>query len=179
MALTSANRLSELQALDLRFRYYKQNGVLFKLASLTKKRQLGASLKECFFPSFPGDDRLCVVQCLRQYEAVTEGSRRVEPDTPAPLFLSYEKPHKPVTAQRLAHWVKDFLKEAGVDTEIFKAHSTIGASTSAALKKGLHVKDILETADWSHESTFKKFYCRSVQGNPFAEKVLGSMEKST
>ena len=33
MALTSANRLSELQALDLQFRYYKQNGVLFKLAS--------------------------------------------------------------------------------------------------------------------------------------------------
>ena len=33
MALTSANRLSELQALDLWFRYYKQNGVLFKLAS--------------------------------------------------------------------------------------------------------------------------------------------------
>ena len=46
VALTSANRPSELQALDLRFCYYKQNGVLFKLASLTKKRQLGACLKE-------------------------------------------------------------------------------------------------------------------------------------
>ena len=46
MALTSANRVLELQALDLRFRYYKHNGVLFKLASLTKKRQLGASLKD-------------------------------------------------------------------------------------------------------------------------------------
>ena len=99
MTLTSANRLSELQALDLRFCYCKHNGVLFKLASLTKKRQLGATLKDCFFASFPGDDRLYVVQCLKQYKAVTGGSRRMEPDKPTPLFLSYVKPHKPVTAQ--------------------------------------------------------------------------------
>jgi len=37
MALTSASHVSELQALDLHFHYYKPNGVLFKLASLTKK----------------------------------------------------------------------------------------------------------------------------------------------
>lgn len=38
MSLVSANRVSELQALDLRFRCYKPSGVLFKLASLTKNR---------------------------------------------------------------------------------------------------------------------------------------------
>jgi len=37
IALTSASRVSELQALDLHFHYHKPNGVLFKLASLTKK----------------------------------------------------------------------------------------------------------------------------------------------
>ena len=123
MALTRANRLSELQALDLCFCYYQHNGVHFKSTGfLTKKRQLGAPLKECFFASSPGDNRLCVVQCLRQYEAVTGGGWRVNPNKPDPLFLSYVKPHKPVMAQRLAHWVKDLLKEAGVDTNIFKAH---------------------------------------------------------
>ena len=59
------------------------------------------------------------------------------------------KPHKPKTAQRLAHWVKYLLKEAGVGTKIFKFYSVRGASTAAALKKGLHIKDILETADLS------------------------------
>ena len=176
MALTSANRVSEIHALDLRFRYYKSDGVLFKLASLTKKRQLGSSLKECFFSSFGEDNRLCVVQCLKQYESMTEGWRKVDADKPAPLFLSYIKPHRPVTSQRLAHWVKDLLKEAGVDTEIFKAHSVRGASTSAALKRGLHIKDILDTANWSQESTFRKFYCRSLQDNSFAKKVLSNKE---
>ena len=178
MALIRASRVSELQALDLRFRYYKPDGVLFRLASLTKKRHLGAALKECFFASFPEDSRLCVVHCLKQYETLTEGYRRVDPGKPAPLFVSYVKPHKPVTSQRLAHWVKDLLKEAGVDTGIFKAHSTRGASTSAALTKGLHIKDILDTADWSCESTFKKFYYRSSQDNSFATKILSSEESA-
>ena len=75
MSLTTASRLSELQALDLRFHQYAQNGVVLRLASLTKKRQAGAPLKEVSFASFTGNDRLCVVQCLKQYEAVTNEFR--------------------------------------------------------------------------------------------------------
>lgn len=41
MALVSANGTSELQALDLRFRSYSPDGVLFRLASLTKKEGWG------------------------------------------------------------------------------------------------------------------------------------------
>ena len=41
------------------------------------------------------------------------------------------------------------LKEAGVDTASFKAHSTRGASVSAAAQKGVTTNDILQTADWS------------------------------
>ena len=52
-----------------------------------------------------------------------KSQRNIQPDTAAPLFLSYVKPHKPVTSQRIAHWIKDSLKEAGVDTGTFKAHS--------------------------------------------------------
>ena len=96
MALVSASRVSELHALDLHFRYHKPNGVLFRLASLTKKQ--GAALKECFFASFPEDDKLCVVQCLSRYEMVTQQFQKVSSDEPAPLFLSHVKPHKPVTA---------------------------------------------------------------------------------
>lgn len=172
MSLVSANRVSELQALDLRFHCYKPSGVLFKLASLTKRRQTGAAPKECFFASFTEDDKLCVVKCLRQYEEVTQQYRRRSSEEPAPLFLSYVRPHKPVTSQRMAHWIKDLLKEAGVDTEVFKAHSVRGASTSAALKKGVHLSDILNTADWSKESTFKKFYYRSNQEDSFSSRVL-------
>ena len=176
MALVSANRTSELHALDLRFRTYSPDGVTFKLASLTKKRKVGAPLKECFFASFPHDSRLCVVQCLRAYEKVTENFRVIELSTPAPLFLSYVKPHKPVTSQRIAHWIKDTLRKAGVDTCTFKAHSVRGASTSTAIREGLHSTDILKTAGWSRESTFQQFYHRPVLSaeKNFAQMVLNT-----
>ena len=123
MALISANRTSELHALDLRFRSYTPDGVLFKLASLTKKRKVGAPLKDCFFASFPQDECLCVVQCLCKYEETTRKYRDIQANKPAPLFLSYVEPHKPVSSQRIAHWIKDTLKKAGVDTNKFTAHS--------------------------------------------------------
>ena len=67
MALTDASKTSELQALDLRFRRFRPEGVYFTPASLTKKQKMGAPAKELFFGAFSQDHTLCVVQCLRQY----------------------------------------------------------------------------------------------------------------
>ena len=174
MALVEASRTSELHALDLRFRVFKPEGVFFTLATLTKKRQPGTPAKRLFFGAFPDDGKLCVVKCLRQYEKITLNSRPQISNQPNPLFLSYIKPHKPITSQRIAHWIKDVLTEAGVNTEVFKAHSVRGAATTAALKKGVSINDILQTADWSTDSTFRRFYYRPSQENTFVEKLLST-----
>ena len=50
------------------------------------------------------------------------------------------------------------LGKAGVNTEIFKAHSVRSASTSAAAAAGITTGDILKAADWSNESVFQRFY---------------------
>ena len=170
MALTDASRCSELHALDLRFRVSKPEGVFFTLACLTKKRKEGTP-KKLFFGAFPEDSRLCVAKCLQQYEKLTEKFRPAN-DDPKPLFLSYIKPHGPVTVQRISHWIKDMLGEAGVDTSIFKAHSVRGATTSAALAKGVSIEDILKTADWSNDTTFRRFYYRPSSDNTFSQVVL-------
>ena len=172
MALVTASRTSELHALDLWYRVFKPEGVLFKLASLTKKRQVGASPKECFFGAFSEDKHLCVVECLREYERRTLVFRQQDGGSPTQLFLSYVKPHKPVTSQRIAHWIKDMLKLAGVDTNVFSAHSVWGASSSAALSKGVHIADILTMANWSRDSTFKRFYYRSSRDDQYAQRLL-------
>lgn len=72
LALTDASRCSELHALDLRFRVFKPEGVFFTLSSLTKKRKAGEAPRTLFFGAFPENAKLCVVQCLRHYEKVTE-----------------------------------------------------------------------------------------------------------
>ena len=115
MALVVASRVSELQALDLRFRVHKPDGVLFRLTGPTKTQKVGSPPKEWFFGAFL-EKQLCVVDCLKHYEEATRSHRTFESDS-QPLFLSYIKPYKPVTSQRITHWIKDILCEAGVDTQ--------------------------------------------------------------
>ena len=57
------------------------------------------------------------------------------------------------------------MEEAGIDIAIFKAHSAHGASSTAAAEKGALMTDILRTADWSRDSTFKRFYYRPTSSN--------------
>ena len=170
MALVEASRSSELAALDLRYRTFKPEGVVFKLPTLTKKRNPGAPPRELFFGAFPEDKDLCVVQCLRCYELATRDLR----SQGTALFVSYVKSHKPVSSQRIAHWLKTTLALSGIDTATFSAHSTRGEATSAAKDKGLPMSDILEAADWSGENTFKRFYYRPTKSASFAQTVLSA-----
>ena len=79
MALVQASRVSELQALDLRYRTFRSEGVVFVMSILGKKRTAGAPPKQVMFGAFPDDSRLCVVQCLKRYEGVTQQYRTKEP----------------------------------------------------------------------------------------------------
>ena len=172
MALVDASRTSELAALDIRYRRFKPEGVYFTLASLTKKRTPGKTPREVFFGAYPPNSQLCVVQCLKHYEQRTKEFRGSGEGQSTKLFLSYIKPHKPVTSQRIAHWIKMFLKDAGIDTSIFSAHSVRGASATAAMDKGVTLSDILHTADWSSDTTFRRFYYRPVKDATYAHRVL-------
>ena len=139
MALVGA---SELAALNLRFKVVKANGVSFRLATLTKKRTPGLLPKELFFGAFPGNECLCVVKCMDRYEIATTSLLPNE-NGAKPLFISYTKPHRPVSSQRIAHWIKEMLGRAGA----FKEHSVRGVSTSTAMRKGVPITDIMSTAD--------------------------------
>ena len=101
---------------------------------------------------------LCVVKCLKEYEHRTLGFRPLDPSQPNKLLLSYIRPHKPISSASLSRWLKDLISRAGIDTSIFKAHSVRGASSSAAYEMGVSLQDILDLADWSTGSTFRRFY---------------------
>ena len=70
--------------------------------------------------------------------------------------------------------MKKLLKEAGVDTEVFKAHSTRAASTST----GVSMVDIMNMAGWSRQSTFERFYYKSIQNENYARAVLTQSSRS-
>ena len=60
------------------------------------------------------------------------------------VLLSFSKPYNAVVSSKISGWIKNVLKEVIIDTEMFKGHSTLSASTSKAGLAGLSVTDILE-----------------------------------
>ena len=162
MALCSASRSSDLTRLSVNHVRFCPSQVLFLPKGLAKQSRSTHLPKEVSFSKFE-DPIICPVDCIRQYLSATSVFRRRTEDNswdPEQLFLSISKPHNPVVASTIARWLKSVLNLAGVDTSIFSAHSTRGASSSKAAMSGVTLQTILQTADWSSAGTFKKFYCR-------------------
>ena len=72
-------------------------------------------------------------------------------------------------------WIKTLLTKAGINTDIFKAHSVGSAATSTAANAGITTNDILKAADWSSESVFQKFYYKPGQNCTFGTAVLSKL----
>ena len=60
------------------------------------------------------------------------------------FFITFGKPHHPASKDTLARWVKEVMGNSGIDTEIFKPHSTKVASNSAAYKLGMLLQEVLK-----------------------------------
>ena len=72
------------------------------------------------------------------------------------------KPYVHVVSATVARWLKNVMSAAGVDTTSFKPHSARSAGTSKAAAQGFSIKDILDLANWSRATTFRKFYQKPV-----------------
>ncbi len=90
------------------------------------------------------------------------------------LFIGSNRPHRSVTSSTVGHWIKDQLKEAGIDTTMYSAHSARGAGASKAASTGVPIQTILSQGHWARESTFAKFYRRdvTVETNQVGQAVL-------
>ena len=89
------------------------------------------------------------------------------------LFLSVTSPFKPVCIHTISHWLKQCLSLAGIDSDIFKAHSFRHASTSKAFANGCNVNYIFKRAGWLDDSSvFTRFYNRPVCMDNFTSLVL-------
>ena len=170
--LTCPERVSALTKLDLRHCHVLPEGVEFTL-SAPRKGGSTDQLPKAFFARFPSKSKLCPVESLRSYLKATCTIRATIPSSKVdPLFISYVKPHKPITAMSLGRWLHTLLKDSGLNTSIFKPHSVRGASTTAAANSSVPLSEILRMADWSSSSTFEKFYYKPVYSSEFAHAVL-------
>ena len=93
--------------------------------------------------------------------------------TETKLILSPAKPHHRASRDTISRWIRSVMAEACVDVTTFKPHSTRAAAASKAKNASVPVKEILDTAGWSSERTFDRFFDKPFQKNSgFATSVL-------
>ena len=128
----------------------------FYIDTIQKTTRPGRHQPPLVFQSFKPNDKLCIINCLKEYISGTDLLRENLEGTAQQLIFSYAYSHKPVNSQTIARYVKPFLGMCGIDIIIFTALSTRSASISSANNMGLSIKDIKKAAGWSWDSTFRK-----------------------
>lgn len=165
LALSSMQRVQTLQAIDIRNIYFRGKSVIIPIGKLLKqsnqkKNSFAIMLKVYEDPS------ICVVETLKYYLKATKNIRK----NTNQLLISYQKPHNAVSKDTVSRWLKTVLTEAGIDSEVFKGHSTRAASSSAAMRENIGIDEILRTAGWNNSKTFKTFYDKViVEDDQFAD----------
>ncbi len=170
LALCQPKRVSELAAFDVDFLHKSPIEWVFHLPRMTKTHKVGQLPDMAVYARFPSDLLLCPVTTLMAYLDRTASFRQ----STSALLLSYCQPHRPVSAQTLSRWLTTLLAAAGIDTSVFKAHSTRSAATSKAAATGFSIAQILAAGCWSDKSnTFAMFYCRTVENTtPFSTHLI-------
>ena len=160
LALLTGQRTQTLHCLDVNHMDMSDKKCIFYLTSLQKHSRPGKHQKPLELEAFDHEPNLCVIRHLKAYVDKTSVHRG---DTKRnQLLLSFQKPFKPVSKDTISRWIKNVLKDVGIDTTKFGAHSTRAASTSAAAKAGTPLEVILESAGWSNCGTFAKFYQKPI-----------------
>ena len=88
----------------------------------------GRDCNRVTFKKYDHDKSLCVFSLLEEYIARTVKLR----GSCSQLLLFHVKPHGPASKDTISRWLKQVTTAAGIDTSIFKPHSTRSAATSAA-----------------------------------------------
>lgn len=174
IAITSFRRCSDLQS----FRIgqdsvnIQSKGITFIRHGLAKQDRQSHRKATVFIPAFPENKKLDPRRCLYHYLKATEGFRK-SPDgkDETKVFLGLNEPHKPVCAQTISNWIVETLRLTLKDRNLkVKAHSTRALGPSLALFRGASVESIMNSADWSSESTFVRSYLRDLNCNVLKTK---------
>jgi integrase len=137
-----------------------QGKIIFTIRDTLKTSLPGKHLDPIVITAYDKDVRLCTVTHIDHYIRKTQPIRQH-----SLLLLSYNKPLKPITNSTVARWVKSTLKESGIDTSQFSAHSSRSAAASYGATSGLPLQDILKAGGWSSEVTFAKHYNKPINPN--------------
>nr|CAI5836394.1 unnamed protein product [Callosobruchus analis] len=157
LVLISANRVQTLSLIKISNITQSQEGLEIKISERTKTSRFNKTLPVLRIPFYPQNLKLCVTNTLLRYLEKTKPLR--ESIDYLFILVCYRKPHFEASCQSISRWIRKTLQLSGINTEIYKAHFTRHASTSAAMRSGIPLDTIISTAGWSPDSqTFARYY---------------------
>ena len=161
LCLLSGQRCQTIFKLSLDNMSIEDSKVTFVVTETLKHTRVGSHQKPLEFLAYPIDQKLCIVTHLKVYLDKTKSLRNDEKQ----LLISCIRPHKAVSRDTISQWIKTFMTAAGINTSVYKSHTTRAASTSFLVGKQFDIKDIIGAAGWTKEGTFHRFYHRDIVSN--------------
>lgn len=173
LALVTAHRFQTFALIKLENIIFNADGnVLIFITDDIKTSGPGKTQPCLQFPFLQDNPSICLANTLMCYIDRTSNLRR---DDNEYLFVTYGNSHHRASSQTLSRWVKETLRSAGVDTDVFRAYSIRSVATSTAFRRQVPIELIRRTAGWTEKSnTFFKFYNKtiSLHSNEFALAIL-------
>lgn len=130
LALSSGQRVQTLSLIRVSNIRIGDTHVEIIVNDLIKTSAPSRRMPRLVIPFFPDKCQICPAKTLCSYLEITQHLRSA-PNSER-LFLTTRKPFHSAYPSTISRWIKEIMKESGINTEIFSAHSTRHASTSAA-----------------------------------------------
>ena len=170
VALATAKRIGELQAISHSVSFQSEDAVLSYLPEFVAKTETLKnpvprsfklkSLKVGRKDSAKEDALLCPVRALRIY---LQRSKEVSP-RPRSLFVSPRIRSKAITKNAISFFLRETIAQAGsLPTDQCRAHDVRGISTSASFWTNWPLDKILEAASWKSANVFAKHYLKDME----------------
>ena len=139
---------------------------LYLLPNKTLKHLKSGKPLECIsYKRFMENTKLCVVHCAEEY--LKQRKLLVNENT--------HKLHKEASSDTVGRWIKHELSNAGIDVNVYKAHSCRAAAASKAKAIEAPLNEILKLGCWKRSSTFTKYHPKDIIG---ANVPTGEIELS-
>ncbi|CAH3176796.1 unnamed protein product [Porites lobata] len=174
LALVTAQRTQTLKLLSINDMQSKDGEYVFQITSILKQTSAHGGRQRHLPPivlkKYDHDKTLCVFTLLQEYLIRTSNLR----GSCSQLLICHCKPHGPASKDTISRWLKQVMLDAGINTSVFKPHSTRSAATSAAKSADVPLDEIMTTAGWRSSSVFAVYYNKPLlNDSSFANSVLG------
>ena len=168
LAMATAKRVSELQALSFSVSYQGEDLVLyydpfFRAKTESVSNPLPRSVVVPSLEDFVGDlpERVhCPVRAIRYLRRAARSSSYI----PSRLFMSPKNPKRPMSKNGISYYLRNLVRESGAvsSSHAPRAHDIRGIATSLNYYSNLSLCNLKRVATWRSDRVFASRYLKDV-----------------